>query len=209
MALSVRAQNFLATLERRPAVSIERVREALARAECPPIDSWIDFHERYAGYVDPLGREEAVLGLVHEESRWHRENEVFVDNEEGPWTICCAEVHPSFDYTLHEDGAFHSFGGGGPCASYDVKVEQDSLIWDARRDGRPWRLAWNTKVLPAGGLDRLRERVRAVTVPEASDRFATAWRGTDALWVEWGERVVFIVATDEWPDLAALIGMDR
>ena len=208
MALTSRARSYLVTLERRPAVPLARVVEALARAGCPPLAPWLDFHERYAGIVDPLGRDEAVLGLVHAAPYWRRANEVDVDEEGGERQILCAEVHGSYDYTLDESGAFRSYGGGGPCVSFDVKVEQDAVIWDAKRDGRAWMFAWKVTRVPPVGLGPLRELVKAEAVPEASDRFSTVWRGRDATWREAGEVLMLVVAKEAWEGIARVVGVE-
>jgi hypothetical protein len=186
MPLSARAQSYLATLPRHPAVPVARVADALRRAGAPVVPAWLDFHDRYAGIEDPLGRDLAILGIVHEETHWLSANDANVEQEnDGSWWVLCAEVHGSYAYRLEEDGSFHSYGAGGPCASFDVRIEQDAVLWSAFRDGRSWTSCFDFTRRPrAAGLDALRAAVRAEIVPEASDRFATVWRGDDATWLE-------------------------
>ena len=51
-------------------------------------------------------------------------------------------MHPSYDYWLTSSGEFTGVGGGGPCESFDVKVEQSALLWSATRDEN-WKLVVN------------------------------------------------------------------
>jgi hypothetical protein len=68
---------------------------------CPSV--WLDFHERYAGYIEKFGKDAALWGLAHPRAIWVDTNSVeaeFDDSDES-WTITCADVHPS--YTLHRE----------------------------------------------------------------------------------------------------------
>jgi hypothetical protein len=182
--LTPRAEKYLTTLRRHPAVPVERVAEALRRAGCAPNPIWLDFHERYAGYQEPLGNESAIFGIVHADSYWIPPGEACVEEENGRYSVMCAEVHGSFDYRLEDDGAFSSCGGGGPCASFDGKIEQNAVFVETRTDGRRWVRSFDFTRVPAGGLEPLRVALGAERVDEASDRFASVWRGRDVLWLE-------------------------
>ena len=37
-------------------------------------------------------------------------------------------MNPSFDSRVYEDGSFHSFGGGGPCETSDLKLSQNAVF---------------------------------------------------------------------------------
>lgn len=185
MPLSPRAQSYLATLRRHPAVPVDEVAKALDRAGAPPYPAWLDFHERYAGFEEPLGRESAIFGIVHAHSYWLKPGEASVEKEDdGRHSVACAEVHGSFDYRLYEDGSFTSFGGGGPCETFDVKIEQNAAFREATSDGRRWIRHLDLSRVPAGGLDAFRAAVDAEPVGEATDRFAAVWRARDAAWLE-------------------------
>jgi hypothetical protein len=213
MPLSTRAQAYLATLCRYPAVPVADVAEALRRAECVPYPSWLDFHERYAGYVDPLGQESAILGLVHRESYWLTPGEASVEQQDdGRYSVTCAEVHASFDYRLFEDGSFSSFGGGGPCESFDVKIEQSAVLAEAWGDGRKWLRYYDLTTLPEGGLRGFCTAVGAELVPEASDKFAEVWRGHDAIWLaerETGGSLILFTPESERTRIGALLADPR
>jgi hypothetical protein len=210
MPLSSRALSYLETLRRRPAVAVEQVADAIRRAGCEPYPAWLDFHERYAGYEDPLGRETAILGIVHAESFWLEPGEASVDQDrEGRWSVVCAEVHGTFDYRLHDDGHFTSFGGGGPTESFDIKIEQDAVFRETcRRDGRAWTVDMQNVTIPPNGLDELRAATGAELVPEASDKFSAIWRGLDVWWKEdrgGGARLVLWRPEEARERMAALL----
>ena len=135
MTLSRRAEKYLGTLKRVTPVPTSTVKEALIRAGAPVHEAWVEFHERYAGYIEPLGNERAVYGLVHVDSEWLPPGEVSYEADGDEDFIACAEVHPSFDYTLRGDGEFLGIGGGGPCSSFNIKVEQAALIQRMMADG--------------------------------------------------------------------------
>jgi hypothetical protein len=195
--LSFRALGYLATLHRDPPVPVEQVARALERAGSPLRPSWLDFHERYAGYREPLGRETAVLGIVHAESYWLPPGEASIEIQgDGRASVSCAEVHGSFDYRLFDDGSFRSYGGGGPCASFEVKIEQNAAFVEARSDGRRWGWISELGRVDGGTLEALRTSMGAKRIAEASDRFATVWRAPDAIWLERGG-AVHLWAADE------------
>jgi hypothetical protein len=58
--ISARAEKFLETLERRPAVPTKGVEAIIRDQGAPCFPSWLEFHEQYAGYVDVIGRDSAV-----------------------------------------------------------------------------------------------------------------------------------------------------
>ncbi len=166
MALTTRATTYLATLERTPTPSTAEVEAALRERSLPRFDSWLSFHERYAGYVEPLGRDKAVWGLIHGQGTWLK-NTPDVDREvkEERWYVRCADVHPSYNYTLDHSGEFLAH----PARTFDVKVERDALVHELGRQGRLARL------YGAGPFDdpvlALVAEARERQVAEASDGF--------------------------------------
>ena len=176
--LSDRATAWLGSLERRVPVSVERVRRALAEAGAPAPVPWLEFHERYAGYVVPLGLDGAVWGLAFERgtfwpSRVPFSVDVERDDPHAPWTIGCADVHPSYDdYRLDERGRFLD----GPSSSFDVHVEQKALWVEFCRGST------SARVRPGADEDALaRIDADAVRVDEASDVHLEYWRGSTVL----------------------------
>jgi hypothetical protein len=173
--ISARAREWLATLERRSAPSVAEVREALKRAGAPAFEPWLSFQERYAGYVEPIGREVSVWGLLHESPAWAPKNAVEVEHTaaEDLWLVTCADVHPSYEYRLDQKGALLA----GPARSFDVHVERVALrAWFCSRGQAP-TLAFNVK------KPKLVERISAETelVREASDEHFEHYLGADIL----------------------------
>lgn len=160
---SARARDWLSKLERRRAPSVEKAREALKRAGAEPFEAWLSFHERYAGYVEPIGQELAVWGLVHDSPAWLKKDAVEVEHvaAEKLWLVACADVHPSYEYRLDQSGALLE----GPASNFDVHVERLALRSWFCTSGQAPTLAYNVK------KPKLVERIRAETelVPEASD----------------------------------------
>lgn len=183
MPLSPRAQAFLAALRRHPAVPVAQVAAAIREAGCTPFDTWLDFHERYAGYEQTIGRDTAIYGIVHADSYWIGSGKASVRKSgNGAWSVTCAEVHGTYDFRLHQDGHFTSYGGGGPCENFDVNVEQLALVWEVKKTGHIWTFAAHK--MPKEGLDGFRSEVKAEPVPEASDHFSSVWKGLDVIWFE-------------------------
>jgi hypothetical protein len=146
----------------------------------------LSFQDHFAGYVEQLGKETAVWGLIHAHPRWLAPWEASAEHYATGWRILCADCHPSFDYALSSDGEFSSSGGGGRCATFEVKIERSAILWEAARDRGSWRLY----VGRARGEHTSRERFRGDLVAEASDRYAACWRTEDAVVVDHGDRLV-------------------
>jgi len=183
MPLSERAQAFLAAQRRRPAVPVAQVAAAIRETGCDPYDVWLDFHERYAGYEEPLAVDTAIYGIVHTDSYWINPGKARVKRgPDGKLYVTCAEVEGRYHFRLYQNGWFCSSGAGGPCETFDVNMEQHALLWEARETGRIWTFGLHK--MPAGGLDALRSMVEAEPVVEASDRFSAFWKGRDVIWFE-------------------------
>lgn len=191
--LTRRAESYLATFVRRPAPSVQAVSESLARVGAPAFPAWLDFHAQFAGYEEVILNEIAIWGLIHTAPTWLDANEVTVEHDGMNWRIVCADVHPSYDYWLDSEGRFVGLGGGGPFASFAVKIERDALFHEASV-GRAWKLDIE-----------LSERVKDIEaaqqfipelslVPEASDEYSTCWKATDAIVVCRSDRLTFTVA---------------
>lgn len=211
MPLSLRAEAFLAALRRHPAVPVSQVADAIREAGCTPCEVWLDFHERYAGYEEPLGKDAAIYGIVHANSYWLGPGKASVrKGTDGNYSVICAEVHGSYDFRLHQDGCFTSYDGGGPCETFDVNVEQHSLIWEVKKSGRIW--TGGAHKMPTDGLDAFRLAVEAEPVAEASDRFSSVWKGRDVILFERLDRsrpFYLWAAKDSYERIKALLESKR
>ena len=70
MHLSSRATSYLASLERLQMVPTAKVVEELKRCTVPASKSWVDFQDRFGGYVETIGRDRAIWGLMHVAPEW-------------------------------------------------------------------------------------------------------------------------------------------
>jgi len=124
--LTSRAANYLAGLERLERVSTREVETTLLGQGFPCFAPWLEFHERYAGYVEPMGRDVAIWGIVHRRSEWLDSGRADVDREikMDIWYAVCADVHPAYNYRLNNDGEFF----GRMATSFDVKIERNALV---------------------------------------------------------------------------------
>jgi hypothetical protein len=162
--LSERARQYLASLKRLPAVPTATVEKVLKDQGGPCFPAWLDFHERYAGYVEPLGLDSAVLGIVHAQSHWLKPGGAAVSRSYEPgaeWFVTCAEAHPSYVYELGDTGFFKV----PAAASFEIKLERSALrMAFMSRPGAAWT--------PPGVRDDpelARLAAAAARVPEASD----------------------------------------
>lgn len=179
-SLSPRAQRYLAKVPRGSAVPVERVAEALREIDAPVFDVWLDFHARYAGYVESLGNDSAVWGLAHTDSYWQNPMAASAKRYDTGWRVVCAEAHPSYEYWLHENGEFSSCGGGGRCESFEVKLERDGVVYETFTEGRSWTLDF-ALLEAARTTEKLCRLVGAQVIPEASDKYVTTWRAPDII----------------------------
>lgn len=113
-----------------------------------------------------MGRDTAVWGLAHEQSRWIDPGRASVEKEphEKVWYIVCADVHPSYSYKLDHLGEFL----GEPAVSFDVKVERNALAVDFMSRG-------TTRYLVQELKDPIRIKAfleGAAIDPHTADKFA-------------------------------------
>ena len=131
--LSERARRYLGMCERYPAVPTADVERVLQAGGWLAPAAWLDFHDRYAGYVERIYRDMAIWGLAHLDSFWFGPLGVEVDSEDdGSLTIYCAELHPSYGYRLDSAGRFLGCGLEADC--FDIHVERLAL-WGEFIDG--------------------------------------------------------------------------
>lgn len=193
MTFSNRATEYLRSLKRREAVSVSEVRSAFARSNVALPDAWLDFHHELGGYVEILGRDRATWGLMHVAPRWQEPMALWFEEDDAGVVIACADVHPSYDYWLTESGEFTGLGGGGPCESFGVKVEQDALLWSVAREGA-WRRVLHFDDWPSEKKDEVKASVADDVVYEATDKFTKCYlsgaclmferRGGNSVWMK-------------------------
>jgi hypothetical protein len=172
MALTKRAQTWLSTLDRETPVATTLVEQWIRDVGGTPHRAWLDFHERFAGYVEELAPGElAIWGLARAKdaeppSMWRKPETVFVVlPSAGDERISCADAHPVHEYELRANGTF--MGAGGPCPTFDMKVERQALSHAFSQAGTPRQ----TLVTKSGDLpehQKLLQDMAPFLVPEAS-----------------------------------------
>lgn len=172
-SLSQVAETYLKSRPRESFISTEDVEAELRKKGVPAIESWLDFHERYAGYSDPFGHDVAPLGLMHAASTWIPAGEVLAEKDpvSGMWIVACGDVHPTFNYNLLENGEFL----GQLAETFDTYFERIALSWDfhlgqSKRGGnsRPLLRA-EMEALTANGT--VEKHLAECQVKEASDKY--------------------------------------
>src|SRR5258708_6735285 len=95
--LTQRATRFLTNLERRSAIPTKEIESIIRSKGYPCFAPWLDFHERFAGYVEVWGRDWAIWGLAHGAPHWLAPQAAEIDREphEETWYISCVDCHPS------------------------------------------------------------------------------------------------------------------
>lgn len=175
MALTQRAQDWLARLPRfTPVPTVAQVEKQLLDGGYTPHPAWLAFHDRYAGYIEAVARNEpAFWGLMHPANRdpplsWVEADRVYVIPADPPRLerIGCADAHPVHDYLLTSAGRF--LGPGGPVASFDVKVERAALMGEFHARGKAV-VTHNLKDLNSPACQALMAALKADFEPEPSD----------------------------------------
>lgn len=173
MTLSKRAQTWLATLPREASLPTATVERLIREAGGTPYVTWLDFHERFAGYVEVVGPDDvAVWGLSRPKdtdppSRWREPETVWLLPPGGQEAevIACADAHPVHEYLLRPAGRF--LGPGGPCPTFDMKVERHGVMHEFYARGKARR----TFLTSQGDAPEHQQRIHDVAsylVPEAS-----------------------------------------
>jgi hypothetical protein len=181
--LTERANKYLASLKRASALPASLVEKSLFEQGAPRFDAWLEFHDRYAGYVEQLGSGDfAVWGIVFETPNWLDPLQAQVDREQRDpiWYVTCADVHPSYVYRLDQEGGFFA----PPASSFDVKIERDALVSAFSHAGKTRRAAQKELHDPEF-VSEWRRQLAASTdlqlVPEASDAHFRYYEGKTAL----------------------------
>ncbi|MFZ5893277.1 MAG: hypothetical protein ACOY0T_19615 [Myxococcota bacterium] len=171
--LSKRAQQYLATFERRPSVPLEEVKRRFAERGQPCSDAWLSFHERYAGLKGESSRG-YVLGLVQPVEASHPAYAPRVEGSdwEGPYCdvmICVVEPGDS-DLELDWHGRYKF--SGQRADSFDRLIERDALLWEFEAKSKTRYVADDE--LCQGLLPQL----ETDWIAEASDEYVDCYRSS-------------------------------
>ncbi|MCX2794703.1 hypothetical protein SAMN05660479_02242 [Microbulbifer thermotolerans] len=181
--LTDRAKKYLATLERVPSIPTREIERILSDNEYPCIPEWLEFHDRFSGYIEPLGLDRAVWGLAHNSPVWMDSFSVDVecDKIEGTFEVVCADVHPSYNYTIDDRG--HFFGLASE--SFEIYVERKAVGFLFSKAGsvRPIRVADIEDEVIGHILNK--ENL----ISEATDKFFTYYRYDNYLCVQNSENL--------------------
>jgi hypothetical protein len=170
--LSERARRFLDQCERTTAVPTGDVERILRESGWPVAPAWLEFHDRYAGYVERIYRDAAVWGLVHEDSFWFGPRRAEVDRDEddedeGGLFIYCAELHPAYGYRLDTAGRFLAYGQ--EASSFDVHVERLAVWREFTADHEAHKIVDQERLHDSEYRAELLARLGERPIPEASD----------------------------------------
>jgi hypothetical protein len=177
MALTKRAAAWLATLSRETPMPTTDVERLILVAGSTPHAAWLDFHDKYAGYIEEVGPGEiAIWGLARSASAsppptWFAPDSVsIVPPEYGfPEAIRCADVHPVRGYELGADGAFR--GTGGPAETFEMKIERHGVMKEFYDRGKVKQTLLTRKADEPQHQKLLSDMAHAL-VPEASGKAA-------------------------------------
>ncbi|MGD8910732.1 MAG: hypothetical protein PVI92_15430 [Chromatiales bacterium] len=187
--LSTLAERYLKSLARLPMPLTERVEKELKAEGLPAMEPWLEFHERYAGYVEQIWHDRAVWGLLHFKPRWQAPKRLayFKDfyEEQEHIIINCADVHPSYEYQLDEKGMFSRERS----RYFDIYVEQSALHWWFTTQIGPEPLHRKFDLKDPRIIDKIRSH--SEMVEEASDEFSRVFLGDSVLAYQDAE-------TDHW-----------
>jgi hypothetical protein len=179
--LTPRATRYLAGLKRVAIPSTTLVEKQLANLVPQVPAAWLEFHERYGGYVEPVSETEyAVFGLMHAKPRWGAP--MRCDFEDDPAEdnayVACADVHPSYDYRLDLHGHFLA----EPAESFEVHLERAALgkeFEEALASGT--KFYSNREDLTSQLAEELDQLLKQPPIPEASDQYSAFYRSQHLL----------------------------
>lgn len=154
------------------AIALERL---LVNAGKFPHPAWLEFQDRYAGYIEEVGPGDiAVWGLARSADSsppltWLAPNTVGIQAPVAhmPESAVCADAHPVHGYELGSDGSF--YGIGGPAVSFEIKIERHGVMMEFLARGKAKRTLI-TRDSSAPQHQQLLAEMEPSLVPEASDR---------------------------------------
>ncbi len=175
MALTERANAWLATLDRETPLAAAVVDRLIREAGSTPHPEWLAFHDNYAGYIEQVGPGDiAIWGLARPADAspapiWFApdSDSIVPAQYHFPEAVLCADAHPVHGYELGADGAFR--GIGGPAATFEMKLERHGLMKEFYDRGKVRRTFVTRKCDEPQNHYLLRDMAEAF-VPEASDK---------------------------------------
>jgi hypothetical protein len=123
-----------------------------------------------------------VWGLVHDDPAWLLPRKAEIDREpnDNTWYVTCADVHPSYNYRLDDNGEFL----GPPAISFDVHLERVALGWEFSLKGAS-RVLSKSEVQEQQFTELFNTSIKPPhLIPEASDRYTRYYMSQRHLVVE-------------------------
>lgn len=196
--LSEKGQRFLNSLERFPALPVATVEKSLIDNGYPVFDVWLDFHDRYAGYTDAVGRDGVTWGLMHEHSRFGLgkkgrfiDAEAYFDESDDLWYAYAANAHPSYDYTIDERGHFYSMN----ISSFELFLNREGVWKEFLEQSKKPRIERSRSNI----IQAIKESPDVELIDELSDEYIEWWQGENII------ATCFIFADKEEHWLQALL----
>jgi hypothetical protein len=175
------ATHYLAQLERVAIPSTAFVEKRLA-GRMPQVPAvWLDFHERYGGYVEPISStEDALFGLMFFETQWFTPMECELEDDPAADNayIMCADVNPSYNFQLDKHG--HLFAGPAEC--FEIHLERAALGKEFREGcANGTTFHFKRDELEAALAAEFDQLLAGEPVAEASDKYHTYFRSEHLL----------------------------
>jgi hypothetical protein len=172
LMVSERAKQYLATLEREPAIiDEEQVIAAMERAKLPVFEPVVQFQIDYGGYIEWYGFNDFHWGILHhkpEPESFLTANEIAFDSEDGEYFITCADCHLSDHWTLDSKGSLY-WCGYFKASSFDLKIERDAFVASLGMLGKRSRLQFDAEAKEV--IEILTPRLHENLIAEASDNY--------------------------------------
>ncbi len=132
---SSRLTKYLQTLDRLPAITdVKTVSEIIETSGLPIIKPVIEFHCKYAGFVQPYGRVQFIWGLFHSNPHdysFFQPNRPHCDTMDENFRIfTCCNCHASDHWFLDETGALYWCYYPPLATSFEKKIERDAVAWE-------------------------------------------------------------------------------
>jgi hypothetical protein len=188
VALSTRAERYLATLERVPAErDPKRIRAALRDAGAPVLDLWVEFQRRFGGLIQLHGLNRLEWGLVHKKphplSRF-APNKVDLATREDVEFVGCCSCHMSDRWRLDARGRLYWSFPPPVASSFEKHLERDALRWEISRSMGKLR---SVELFHKGeAREKVLKNLAPHLVPEATDGCVSVYWNHDVMALERG-----------------------
>ncbi|MFZ5895127.1 MAG: hypothetical protein ACOY0T_28970 [Myxococcota bacterium] len=166
--LTRRAQQYLATLKRRPSVPLEDIKRWFAESGQPCFDVWLDFHERYAGLEERSTGHALGLAQPVDASDPAHAPRIKCDDWGQGCKIVIAAVEGFEEIELDWRGKVTI--NAERAETFELKLERDALRWEFQQAGRTKSLTDDDFCLS------LLPQLENDWVAEASDEYIDCYR---------------------------------